>query len=112
MGATVTLDRKSDKITVEESFELERAVPVALSVMTPRLVTVGSGGDITPKLASGEGKDSLLKYDAAQIDPKVETIKLDDMGLRMSWGPQIYRILLNSKQPVAGGKWSYEFRPA
>lgn len=109
---TVTLDRKSDKITVEENFELERAVPVALSVMTPRLVTVGAGGSLTLKLASGEGKDSLLKYDAAQIDPKVETIKLEDMGLRMSWGPQIYRVLLNSKQPVATGKWIYEFRPA
>jgi hypothetical protein len=108
---TVTLDRKTDKITVEENFELERAVSVALSVMTPRLVTVDASGSIQLKLASGEGKDSLLKYDAAQIDPKVETIKLDDMGLRMSWGPQIYRILLSSKQPVASGKWSYEFRP-
>jgi hypothetical protein len=34
------------------------------------------------------------------------------MGLRMSWGDQIYRILLNSKQPVVSGKWSYELRPA
>jgi len=106
---TVTLNRKTNKITVEENFELERAVPVSLTVMTPRTVTVNPGGTITLKLAAGEGKDSVLKYDAAQIEPKTETIKLDDQGLRMSWGPEIYRILLNSKQPVASGKWVYEF---
>ena len=66
----------------------------------------------TLKLANGEGQDSLLKFDAAQIDPKVETIKLEDRGLQMSWGPQIYRVLLNSKQPSASGKWTYEFLPA
>lgn len=109
---TVTLDRKTNKVTVEENFELEGAKSVSLSVMTPRLVTINPAGIITLKLAAGEGKDSSLKFDAAQIDPKVETIKLDDMGLRMSWGAEIYRILLDSKQPVASGKWTYEFRPA
>ncbi len=109
---TVTLDRKTNKVTVEENFELEGAKSVSLSVMTPRLVTINPAGIITLKLAAGEGKDSSLKFDAAQIDPKVETIKLDDMGLRMSWGAEIYRILLDSKQPVASGKWIYEFRPA
>lgn len=109
---TVTLDRKSNKIAVEENFELESAVPLSLTLMTPRLVTVDPGGSIRLKLATGEGKDSLLKYDAGLIEPKVETITLDDAGLRMSWGAQIYRILLNSKQPVASGKWSYEMRPA
>ncbi len=109
---TITLDRAKDVITVEEDFELQRAVPVSLTVMTPRLVTVAPDGKITLKLASGSGTDSMLKYDGGQIEPKVETIKLADMGLRMSWGDQIYRILLNSKQPVASGKWSYEFRRA
>ena len=109
---TVTLDRVHDRITVEEDFELERAVPVSLSVMTPRIATVDPGGSITMKLASGTGKPCLLKYDAAQIEPKVETIQLTDRGLRESWGDQVYRMLLNSKQPVASGKWTYEFGPA
>ena len=109
---TVTLDRRANKITVEENFELERAVSVGLTVMTPRLVTVSPGGSIVLKLSKGEGSDSLLRYDAAALEPKVETIRLEDMGLRMSWGDQIYRILLDTKQPVASGKWSYELRPA
>jgi Heparinase II/III-like protein len=106
---TVTLNRKTDNITLEENFELMHTVPVSLSVITPRLPTVGPSGSITLRLASGQGKDCLLKYNGADIDPKVETINLEDRGLRMSWGPQIYRILLNSKEPVANGKWTYEF---
>jgi hypothetical protein len=108
---TVTLDRKTDKVIVEENFELARAVPVSLSILTPRLVTVNSGS-MTLKLATGEGKAAAIKFDAAALDPKVETIKLEDQGLRMSWGAEIYRILLNSKQPVTKGKWSYEFSHA
>jgi hypothetical protein len=109
---TVTLDRVRDRITVEEDFELERAVPVSLTVMTPRTVSVDSNGNILLKLASGQGSTSQLHYDAAAIEPKVETIELADRGLRASWGPEIYRILLNAKQPVSSGKWKYEFARA
>lgn len=109
---TVTLDRVRDRITVEENFELERAVPVSLTVMTPRIVNTDTAGSITLKLASGDGSVSVLKYDGAAIEPKVETVELADQGLRASWGPQVYRILLNSKQPVSSGKWSYEFARA
>ncbi len=109
---TVTLDRKKDKITVEEDFELDRAAPVVLTVMTPRIPSVNPGGSLTLKVAAGEGRDSMLNYDAAQLDPRAETIELEDIGLRMSWGPQIYRILLSSKQSVRSGRWSYEFKSA
>lgn len=108
---SVTLDRKLNKVVIEENFQLERAVPVSLSVITPRVVTPGPG-TLTLALAAGQGKPTLLKYDAAALTPKVETIKLEDAGLRMSWGPQIYRILLKSKQPVSFGRWTCEFAPA
>ena len=106
---TITLDRVQNVIRVEEDFELDHAVPVTLSVITPRIAELDPSGSITLKLASGSGSASLLKYDSAQIASKVETIELTDPGLRMSWGGQIYRILLNSKQPVAAAKWNYEF---
>jgi hypothetical protein len=80
--------------------------------MTPRIATVDPIGSITLKLAAGDGTASRLKYDGVAIEPKVETIELTDAGLRMSWGPQVYRILLNSKEPVARGKWTYEFAHA
>jgi len=109
---TMTLDRMQNRITVEENFELTKAVPVTLTVMTPRVATVEAAGSILLKLASGEGTVSRLKYDGETLEPTVETKVLDDAGLRMSWGSQVYRILLNSKQPVASGKWSYEFARA
>jgi hypothetical protein len=109
---TVTLDRVQNRITVEEKFELSRAVPIALTVMTPRVATVEAAGSMLLKLASGEGTVSRLKYDGATLEPTVETKALDDAGLRMSWGSQVYRILLTSKQPVASGKWTYEFARA
>jgi hypothetical protein len=108
---TVTLDRVRDIIIVNEYFELQRPVPVSLTIMTPRLATVNASGSMTLKLAAGDGRPCVLKYDGAEIEPRVEMIKLTDKGLRDSWGDQIYRILLNSKQHVASGKWTYEFGP-
>jgi Heparinase II/III-like protein len=109
---TVTLDRVQNRITIEEDFELAKAVPVTLTVMTPRVATVEVAGSMLLKLASGESTVSRLKYDGETLEPTVETKVLDDAGLRMSWGSQIYRILLGSKQPVASGKWTYEFARA
>jgi hypothetical protein len=45
------------------------------------------------------------------LRPGVDTIQLNDAGLRESWGQEIYRILLKS-QPVASGKWTYQFSAA
>jgi hypothetical protein len=109
---TVMLDRKNDKVTVEENFELERAVPVSLSVMTPRVPNAEATGRITMKLAAGEGKPALLKFDGAALAAKVEKIALTDPHLREDWGDEIYRIQLSSNQPVAKGSFSYEFTRA
>ena len=109
---TVTLDRVHDTVTVEEDFELERAVAVSLSVMTPRVPTAGGAGSMTLKLAGGDSKASLLKFNGAELVPAVETIVLTDQHLREDWGEQVYRILLNSKQAVAKGRFSYEFTRA
>ncbi|MDR3792426.1 MAG: heparinase II/III family protein [Terracidiphilus sp.] len=109
---TVTLDRRRDTITVEEEFTLERAEAVTLNLMTQREAAVAAGL-LTLKLTQGGGADCTLKFDAAKLDAKVETIKLsEEGGLKESWGEQVYRIQLNAKQPAASGKWSYEFARA
>jgi hypothetical protein len=106
---TVTLDRAHGKVTVEENFNLERSVPVSLSVMTNRLPSVNANGSVTLKLAAGEGKPVYLKFNGAELQAVVEKIPLTDQHLRDDWGEQIYRVQLNSKQPAANGKLSYEF---
>lgn len=108
---TVTLDRKLDQVVITEEFDLERAVPVSFTVMTPRIVTANDRG-MTMALAEGSGTVCLLKFDAGQLAPRIEAIPLTDAGLRESWGNQIYRILLNTSSPVQSGKLSYVFAAA
>jgi hypothetical protein len=107
---TVTLDRKLDLVMITEDFDLERAVPVSFSVMTPRLATI-DGRSVTMKLAEGNGRVCSLTFDAAQLAPKIEPIPLTDAGLRESWGAQIYRILLNTPSQIQSGTLSYTFEP-
>ncbi len=106
---TVTLDRRKDVVTIEEKFELERAVPLSLTVMTPRVSAVDGAERVTMKLAAEEGAAAVLRFDKAQLTAKVETIILTDPHLREDWGENIYRILLDTNQPVARGTFSYEF---
>ena len=50
-----------------------------------------------------------LHYDNSQIQPVIEKISLTDPDLNRGWGSQIYRVLLNSKEPVIKGSWVFEF---
>jgi len=104
---TVTLDRASDTVTILEAFELERELPVSISIMTPRIPAV-AGRSADFKLVDGSGRTCRLDLHLTPLDAKIETIELSDAGLRESWGERIYRAQLGS-QPVAGGRWSYEF---
>jgi hypothetical protein len=108
---TVTLDRVRDIVGITEEFELERAVPVSFSVMTPRIATT-DGHSVTMKLAESNGRACSLIFDATQLTPKIEPIPLTDAGLHESWGGQIYRVLLNTRGPVQTGTLSYTFEPA
>ena len=97
-------------MTIEEDFELERAVPVSLSLMTTRLATVNAGGTITMK-ALVSGKACLMKFDATQMEPVVEKKDLVDERLRNDLGDSVWRILLKTTETGAKGKWSYDFGP-
>jgi hypothetical protein len=108
---TVTLDRKTGKIQVEEDFELERAAPIALTVMTPRIPTAAAGA-VMLKLASGSSADAKIAFKDAELTAAVEKIALTDPHLREDWGEQVYRIQLNTRQPMAKGKLVYEFARA
>ena len=108
---TVTLDRKLNQVMISEEFDLERAVPVSFSVMTPRTATTNDR-IVTMKLAEGAGTVCLLTFDATQLAPKIELIPLTDAGLRESWGNQINRILLNSRNSVQSGTLAYTFASA
>ena len=109
---TVTLDRVHDTVTIHEDFELERAVAVSLSIMTSRQASASGEGAVTMKFAGAEDDPASLKFDAAEIQAVIEKRSISDPHLHQEWGDSVCRILLNSKQPVAKGSWSYEFSHA
>jgi hypothetical protein len=109
---TVTLDRRQNKVAIEDNFELEHAVPISLTVMTPRVPTAAVPGRVQMNLAGGSGNAALLSFNSQELSAKVEKIDLSDPHLRESWGESIYRILLNSNRPVTKGKYVCEFCPS
>jgi hypothetical protein len=107
----VTLDRVGNRVVIEEEFELERPEEVQLSIMSSRAPESYKTGILDLPLQAGGGRTATLTFPASDLRPGVDTIQLNDAGLRESWGQEIYRILLKS-QPVASGKWTYEFSAA
>jgi len=103
---TVTLDRKAGKVTVEDDFELDQAKPVMLTVMTPRIPSVAPGA---VALVLDNASTAKLVFNDAQLAAKTEKIEIADPNLREDWGSAIYRVLLDTRQPMAKGKLVCEF---
>jgi hypothetical protein len=108
---TLQLDRRANRVRLQESFELQRAVPeIVLSLMTSRKARTDGEGRLRMP-ASGQGiPDVLLHYDAKRFTPKVETIEIKDDHLRSAWGDRIYRVLLTAPQPQLQENWTFEFQ--
>jgi Heparinase II/III-like protein len=104
----IRLERVAHRITLTEDFELQKKVPVQLSFMTPRVPSERSKGTIVLSAPDNAAKEVSLRYDTSLADCKVEKIVLKDAGLRDSWGDNIYRVLLTSREPADAGKWVME----
>lgn len=106
----LTLDRTRGSVLLEEAFELTSSLPVSLTIMTPGAPSAGPGGTLLLRSISGSDTPVSLAYDDSQIQPVIEKIALTDLEMQTAWGNEIYRLRLHSKQPVAQGNWSFEFR--
>jgi hypothetical protein len=105
---TATLHRgDSGSVTIEENFSLSHPQIVTLSLMTPRVPTVNTTGML--RLTTKDSVPVMLHFPINELTPVIEPIPLTDAGLRSSWGPQIYRVLFKTKQPVASGNWLFHF---
>ena len=105
---TIALERAAGRIQLTEDFKLRRKVPVALSFMTPRVPSQGAGGRVILRVADKTAGEVALTYDPSLAVPSFEKIVLTDEGMRNTWGGEIYRVLLTSKEPVESGKWTLE----
>ena len=106
---TLTLDRMTNRILLNEDFQLNKKSAVQLSFMTPCVPTKGPGGKVlfTPSDMSARGVS--LGYNPALIAASIEKIDLTDDWLVSRWGKTIYRVLLTSAAPTDKGNWGIEF---
>jgi hypothetical protein len=108
---TLQLDRKANRVLLQESFELQRATPdIVLSLMTPRQARTDGAGRLRMPAPGQGAPDVLLHYDPQRFTPKVETIEINDGHLRSAWGDKIYRILLTAQQPKLQENWTFGFQ--
>jgi hypothetical protein len=106
---TLTLDRVADRIHLNEDFQLQKKVPVRLSLMTPRVPTQGPKGTIIFAATEKQARDVTLSYDSTLIAPTIERMDVTDEWLVQRWGNTLYRVLLASVAPTDNGKWIIEF---
>lgn len=106
----ITLDRKASRIYLTEDFNLQKKVPVVLSLMTSRMPSLSAKGTIVLSSIDKSVHDVSLKYDPSSVTPNFEKIILKDEGMRHAWGENIYRLLLTATEPTDCGKWDLELR--
>ncbi|TWI69791.1 heparinase II/III-like protein [Pseudoduganella lurida] len=99
---TLALRRDRGVVTLQEVFQLQRSVPVALVFMTPRLPEPAGSGRL--KLSLAGSAPVHLNFDAGTARAGIERLPLADAGLRREWGEALYRVTLASLQPMAQGE--------
>lgn len=104
----ITLDRKAGRIYLTEDFNLQKKVPVVLSLMTSRVPSLSMKGRVVLNSINNSVRDVSLKYDSSSVTPKFERIILKDEGMRHAWGENVYRILLTTTEPTDSGQWALE----
>ena len=104
----MTLDRKAGRVYLTENFNLQKKVPVVLSLMTSRVPSLSTKGRIVLSSIDKSVRDVSLKYDSSSVTPKFERIVLKDEGMRRTWGENIYRVLLATTELTDSGRWLFE----
>lgn len=106
---TLTLDRLANRIHLKEEFDLQRKMPVQLSLMTPCIPKDDTKGNVIFTPIDSPAHSVTLSYDTKVVTPAIEKIDLTDDWLVSRWGQTIYRVSLNSVTPVDAGKWEIRF---
>jgi hypothetical protein len=100
----VALER-GRRVIVEDAYTLAEGRPVEWSFMSWRRPETAGPGRIAlihPDPAK-DAKPLALTYDGRTLEPRIETVELEDERLRGSWGDRIYRIVLRGRAPARVG---------
>ena len=108
---TITFNRDKN-IQIRDVTDLKKATSIVQHLMTSHPVEITKPGELTVHYKNREGKviDFTVKYNAGQMTPTIEKVKLvteEDLGILAKWGDTIYRI--NFEVTAPGLKDSYVF---
>lgn len=100
---TVRLNRGKN-VQINDVIRLKKADALTQHLMTSYPAEVGKPGEVVIhyKPKKGTAKDFVVRYDAKQMTPQVEKVKLEameDQGILSKWGDTIYRINFNVNAP-------------
>jgi hypothetical protein len=101
---SVRLDRTANRVEIDDNYLLAQPTEgVYLSLITPCEVSIPSTGIL--RLVSNQGAPATtVQFDAALLQPAIDTIVLDNERLIHHWGTTVYRILLQRPAVAASGR--------
>ncbi|MCK8493485.1 heparinase II/III-family protein [Spirosoma sp. RP8] len=107
---TIRLNRGKN-VQIDDVVNLKNASSITQHVMTCYPAEVGKPGELiihyNPK--GGQASDFVVSYNAKQMTPSIEKVKLDapeDRGIITKWGDTIYRINFNVLTPKPSDRLS------
>jgi hypothetical protein len=109
---TLRLNRGKN-IQVADHISLQKAQALTQHLMTCYPAEVTKPGELVIhyKPQQGQARDFVIRYNARQMQPTVEKIKLgnmEDKGILQKWGDTIYRINFQVTAPKTTDKLSFE----
>ena len=92
---------RGDQLRVNDQFSLrEQSSAIVQHLMTPCDVEQLGEGRLRFRNAK-TGVDLLVRYEPPQLRVIVETVSVDDALLSALWGPQLRRVRLQARTPIA-----------
>jgi hypothetical protein len=107
---------KGKNVEVNDVINLSKAEAITQHLMTCYPAEVTRPGELVIhfKPRAGQARDFVIKYDANQMEPVVEKVKLvtmEDQGIIEKWGDNIYRINFNVKHPKLKDQFKFQIAP-
>ena len=108
------MDRPQGEVSVTEDYLLGvDAKDLTLTLMTSGRILRSETDRLVVRVRTGkEGdqpSDVEIQFEPDKLQPRVETIRIEDEELRAEWGSELHRILLKVRSPLQQGRFTVSF---
>ena len=111
---SIKMDRPQGEVSVTEDYLLGvDAKDLTLTLMTSGRILRSETDRLVVRVRTGkEGdqpSDVEIQFEPDKLQPRVETIRIEDEELRAEWGSELHRILLKVRSPLQQGRFTVSF---